>query len=243
MDILGRIREPSESLGILPLTRQDADDRIRIVLVMGGVLLENSYVYIVFSSTPYRIGRMIRRVTRERYNHVSIALDEELTQMYGFARRYYRTPLYGGFVKESTSRYCFEGKTTDIRLCRLPVSAQQYRQLSERLDAIYEQREHYLYNYLTVLSSPFRRRFPVQDAYICTEFCAEVLHGLGQPVDPEKYYSVGQLESLLERYTVYTGPIPHTAPYDTEYYADKPIPHPVLTSMRCFFALFPRPKR
>jgi hypothetical protein len=67
--------------------------------------MQTQYVYIVFSSTPYRIGKFIRRLTREAYNHVSIALDPDLTKMYGFARRYYRTPFYGGFVRESLSRY------------------------------------------------------------------------------------------------------------------------------------------
>lgn len=200
----------------------------------------DKYVYVVFSSTPYRIGQFIRKVTREPYNHVSIALDENLTEMYGFARRYYRTPLYGGFVRESTSRYRFDGKVTQIRLCRIPVTEEQYRQLSDRLTTMYEQREQYLYNYLTMVSALFRKLIPAKDAYICVEFGVRVLHDIGLPVDPKKYYTVGGLEALLRPYAVYTGPIPDSTPYDEAYYANHPVPHPFLTSLRCILALFPR---
>ena len=87
--------------------------------------MEKQHIYVVFSSTPYKMGKFIRAMTRESYNHVSIALDESLSQMYSFSRRYYRTPLYGGFVHESRSRYHVNGDATRICLCALPVTSQQ----------------------------------------------------------------------------------------------------------------------
>lgn len=200
----------------------------------------DAYLYIVISSTPYRMGKAIRRFTREPYNHVSISLDPELTQMYGFARRYFHTPFYGGFVRESTSRYRFDGQAATIRLCRIPVTGQQYQQVKTRLETMYGEKERYLYNYFSALAALFRRRLRVQDSYTCIEFATEVLWELGLPVDPEKYYSVGDLEALLRPYAVYTGAIPDTADYDAAYYGKKPVPHPVLASLRSFFALFPR---
>lgn len=202
--------------------------------------MENRYLYIVFSSTPYRVGKMIRKFTREAYNHVSIALDGDLNQMYGFARRYYHTPLYGGFVKESTSRYHFNGQTAQVRICRLPVTGAQYQQISTRLHTMHAQKEQYLYNYLSVFVAPFRRLVPVKNAYICVEFCARLLQEISFPVERRKYYSVGDLEALLRPYAVYSGPIPDTHGLDEAYYAEKPIPHPIWTSLRSFLALFPR---
>ena len=61
---------------------------------------ETEYLYVVFSATPYRMGKLIRFVTREPYNHVAISTEASLTRMYSFARRFYRTPFYGGFVTE-----------------------------------------------------------------------------------------------------------------------------------------------
>ena len=202
--------------------------------------MENSYVYIVFSSTPYRMGKFIRKFTGEFYNHASIALDEDLTQMYGFARRYYRTPFYGGFVRESLSRYYVGGKATDIRICRLAVNDAQYRKLKHLLEQMYADRQEYLYNHLSAAAAVFHRPVKAKDAYTCIEFCVHILHDLGIDLDPDKYYTVGQVEQLLRPYAIYTGPMPTSDEYDAEYYASKPVPHPSITTLRAIFALFRR---
>jgi len=98
-------------------------------------------IYVVFSATPYLIGKAIRHVTGQTYNHVSIALDENLAQMYGFARRFYRTPLYGGFVKETLSRYQVNGKATQICVCKLPVTEDQYNALAARLNIMFSDKK------------------------------------------------------------------------------------------------------
>lgn len=186
--------------------------------------MEQKNIYIVFSSTPYKIGKFIRRFTGEEYNHVSIALDEGLREMYSFARRHFRTPLYGGFVKESLSRHHVFGQATQIQVCKLTVTGEQYDALAARLRAMYEDRERYLYNHFSVLSTPFRKLIKVKDCYICVEFAAEILQQLGLAADPEKYYSVGDLQKILSEQVVYTGPVPETDTYDEEYFAPKPVP-------------------
>lgn len=201
--------------------------------------MERKYLYIIFSSTPYRIGKLIRGFTGETYNHASLSLDESLQPMYGFSRRFYRTPFYGGFVQESLSRYHANGAVSQFKVCKLPITQRQYEQFSHKLQAMYQRREHYLYNHLSVVSAPFGKLIPVKDAYICVEFCVHMLHQAGVDLDPRKYYSVGQLAQLLDPYTVYTGPAP-IGEYDPDYYQAKPVPHPCLTSLRNIAALFPR---
>ncbi len=198
------------------------------------------HIYIVFSSSPYRIGKLIRRATGEEYNHVSIALDEGLTRMYSFARRYYRTPFLGGFVKESLSRYHVNGKATQIRMCRLEVNDQQYSALEHKLEEMYANREHYLYNHLSAITALFHKAVSLRDAYTCVEFAVPILRDLGVTVAPSKYYTVGDLAKLLSGNVVYTGPIFEAAESDGEYFAKKPVPHPILASLSGFLALFKR---
>lgn len=198
------------------------------------------YIYIVFSSTPYRIGKLIRRVTGDTYNHVSIALDERLTRMYSFARRYYRTPFLGGFVKEALSRYHVNGEATQIRMCRLEMTDKQYSALERKLEEMYADREHYLYNHLSAITALFRKTVRLRDAYTCVEFAVPILQDLGVAVEPGRYYTVGDLEKLLSENVIYTGPIFETAELDEEYYARKPVAHPILASLSGFFALFKR---
>ena len=197
------------------------------------------YIYIVFSSTPNRVGRIVRKVTGETYNHVSIALDENLSRMYGFARRYYHTPLYGGFVRESLSRYQQNGQVARISICRLPVSEQQYTTLEEQLSHMYKNRQHYLYNHLSALSAMAHRRISARDAYTCIEFCVKILYQLGIDVDPKKYYTVCDIKNLLNNYCIYTGPVP-VGDYDADFYQTNPVPFPVFSTLRDMFKLLPR---
>lgn len=196
------------------------------------------HVYIVFSSTPYRIGKAIRSITREKYNHVSISLDRELTQMYSFARRFYRTPFYGGFVKESKARYHLKGVPSKIKICRLPVSQEVYDALDNRLADMYLRKEQFLYNHLSILTVPFHRLLPVKDAYICSEFVVQQLSLLGMPLNSRKYYSVGALDKLLDEYTVYTGNALPAENEDAEFFHAHPVPH--FTTIRTFRRLLHR---
>lgn len=202
--------------------------------------MEKQHIYVVFSSTPYKMGKFIRAMTRESYNHVSIALDESLSQMYSFSRRYNRTPFYGGFVQESISRYHREGYTAQIKICRLPVTPTQYEALESRLTDLFVQKDRYLYNHLSASTALLHKPVKVRDAYTCVEFCVETLHACGFDFEPGDYYSVGDLEKQLRRFAVYTGPAPETDIYDADFYAKRPIKLPIHKTLRDFLRLFYR---
>ena len=160
--------------------------------------------------------------------------------MYGFARRYYRTPLYGGFVRESLSRYHVNGKETTVNVYRLPVTGQQYEALETMLTDMEQNRQHYLYNHLSALSALVHKNVRVRDAYTCVEFCIRILKFLGLAVDPKKHYSVSDIEKLLQDYISYTGPMPTNGEFDQAYYAKKPVPCPTLTTVYNLVKLLPR---
>lgn len=197
------------------------------------------YIYVVFSSTPYRIGKTIRQITREPFNHVSIALDPHREQMYSFARRYYRLPLWGGFVREFPSRFLVKGKPTHFKVCRLPVSPEQYNQIKEQLERMFRHKERYLYNHLSVLASPFRRVIPLRDAYTCVEFCTACLQALGYPFQTGRYYSVGDLEEALSPYAIV---LEYAQPIDSkdDFFRKQPVKHPLWVTVRDMAVLLSR---
>ncbi len=202
--------------------------------------MEEKYLYIIFSSVPTKIGKFIRFVTRHPYNHISISLDAELNTMFSFARRYYRTPLYGGFVRESVSRYHIKGNPAQMQICQIPITQSQYRMLSKELYSMLDNSEQYLYNHLSVLTSLLRKSVRLKDAYMCVEFVAEVLSRVGIDIAPNAYHSVADLEKILRKYITYTGPAPNTEIYDTRYYSQKPLPHPWIATATAFIKLFHR---
>lgn len=58
-------------------------------------------LYIVLSQTGTMLSRILKFITGAEYNHSSISLSADLTQMYSFGRRNPYNPFLGGFVKES----------------------------------------------------------------------------------------------------------------------------------------------
>ena len=202
--------------------------------------MKEQFLYIVFSSTPCRMGAFIRRCTGNDFNHVSIGLDRTLEPLYSFARRYYHTPFYGGFVRETLSRYCIHGQAATIRVFRLPVTQDQASALDRKFAQMLTNQDTYLYNYLSALAVPFKKTVPLSNAYTCIEFCVHILHSIGLPLMPGSFYSLRDLETLLHPYELYTGLAPTPKSYDSSYYAAKPLLHPLCSSANAFFKLFKR---
>ena len=194
-------------------------------------------VYVVMSATLGKMGIAIRWATRARFNHVSIACREDLRDMVSFARRYYRTPLYGGFVTEKPCRYHHNGVTADIRLYRLPLTQSQWQTLDTLLQGKRDHAERYLYNHLSALTAPLHIKIRVRDAFTCAEFAVKVLSALGFDFDPHKFYTLGAIARRLEPYHFYSGPFPVENEPDSSFFAPAPVPHPLLATSRSFLTL------
>lgn len=202
--------------------------------------MEEKYLYVVFSSTPNRLGGFIRRVTGAVYNHASISLDPKLQTMYGFARRYYRTPFYGGFVLETPARYQVKGVNSRVEVYRVPISPENYCALKNRLEDMYRSKEQYLYNHFSAWLFPLGWRIPAKDAYICVEFCIETLQMANVAFDPKKHYKIDDLRTVLMSYKFYQGEMPQNGSADEVYFSKKPLPHPIYSSLCSIAALLPR---
>lgn len=199
---------------------------------------EQKYLYVLFSATPYRIGQCIRLVTGEPYNHVSIATGEDLTSIYSFARRYYHTPFYGGFVSEDPCRYRHNGKTANVRLYRLPLSSKQWQLLQDMLEDMRQHADRYLYNHLSAMVAPLHLKIRVRKAFTCAEFTVNVLSRLGFDFDTNRFYTIGDIAERLSAYHIYTGIFPGNAGKDTSFFHPHPVPHPLIASTRDLLRLF-----
>lgn len=201
-------------------------------------MAEQKYLYILFSATPYRMGRFIRFVTGEHYNHVAIGTEESLKELYAFARRYYHTPFYGGFVTEKPCRYVHNGVTADIRLCRLPLTTRQWTQLQDMLETMRSRPDKYLYNHLSALTAPLHRKVRVRDAFTCAEFTVSILSRLGFDFDANRFYTIGDIVRRLESYHIYTGDFPASGGSDPGYFQPQSMPHTLALSARDLLRLF-----
>ncbi len=169
-------------------------------------------VYIVFSATPTGMGRLIRRATRNRYNHVSLSLSRDIRRMYSFARLYRTIPLYGGFVAESILRYQSFAGAARVKICRVEVPEPQLTYLRNYLARLWNEREEYIYNTPAALASLVHLRPAISKAHTCVTFVQELLARYGLAgVTEHDAPSVRALERRLAPCVIYEGPAPASA--------------------------------
>ncbi len=162
-------------------------------------------IYIVFSATPYKMGRMIRTILRNQYNHVALAFDEDLSTMYSFARFHVNVPLYGGFVEESLRRHFNAGRASRIKVCRLELGEENYAQLRAFVSTMESGADRYIYNIYSAIFTPLHVRCLIRDSYTCAEFVGDALSIAGLELPRGKFHSLTRTERILSPYVIYEG--------------------------------------
>ena len=168
----------------------------------------DTFIYVILTRTHTRIGKMIRCCTNSEFNHVSISLDSDMIEMYSFARLSAKNPFVGGMVKENPHRFSL-GKSgeVNVKIYRIPVTKEQYEQISTFVYDTYTDDEKYYYNLIGVFNVLFKSNLQVYKTYICTEFVSEVFKqgGIGLLEKRCNTVSLNDFESNLEPYIFYEG--------------------------------------
>ena len=165
-------------------------------------------VYVAFLTTPTRIGKTIRYITKNKYSHVSLSFDENLGKMYSFARYCVNSPLVAGFVEESALRYYYNNDDeVPVKICKIPLSPQKHALVKEYIEGIQKDSDQYIYNYFALASALLRKKILVDKSYTCLEFVYSVLYycGVEDGLDFYSFYTISDLEKLLEKYVVHEG--------------------------------------
>ena len=149
------------------------------IYLIGEDSFMQKFIYIIISKTPTRFGSLVRKCAKQSYNHASIALDEDLTQIYAFARTKHNAPLMGGLVRESLDRFTLRrDKSVPVMVFKIPVTQEQYNYISSLIDEMLYNKK-YVYNLFSVFLYPIFKGFTVKNAFSCIEFVAYVLQYLG----------------------------------------------------------------
>ncbi len=155
--------------------------------------------YIVFSRTNTGIGKLIRKVTFNKYNHTSLCLDGKFYQLVSFARKHINDPIQGGFVIETPVRYLTDGADITVKVCKINEDVFPLKGMLNRLNDIRSDESSYIYNTVGAIVSPFKIKFSPYRTFTCVEFVAYVL-GI-----KDKIISVKQLEKIFDNNKVYEG--------------------------------------
>lgn len=155
-------------------------------------------IFIIFLSTNTYMGKGIRFFTRNRYSHVTISMEHDLSRMYSFARYHINSPILGGFVTEHPLRYLYDNQDVSVKICRIRVGLEEYERIRSEINHFLTHRENMIYNTPNALLSLFGRQLEVKDMFTCLEFVTYLLRYSG-------ILTLRELERRLEQQVIYSG--------------------------------------
>lgn len=145
-------------------------------------------VYIVLTQTQTYPARVIHLYTNEPYAHASIAFDEELDEMYSFARRGIWNPFNAGFIEEDINNGIFaKFRSTTCNIYRLKITEEQYIKLREEIEVFRKNKDDYSYNFLGLVAVALNIPVKNKQRYFCSQFVAYVLEQSGIKIFNKNY--------------------------------------------------------
>lgn len=131
-------------------------------------------IYILFTDTGTIFTKLIKMYTKKSYNHVSIAFDEQLQDIFSFGRKKHYNPFIGGFVREEVSIGLF--KKAACKIYRITVSEIEHQQMLNKVKQIEAEKEAYRYNFLGLIAILVNFDLKRNNAFFCSQFVATILN-------------------------------------------------------------------
>ena len=169
-------------------------------------------IYIILTHTGTILSRTIKLFTKNKYTHVSIALDANMDEMYSFGRLNPYNPFIGGFVKEGINVGTFKRfKNTLSRVYSLEIANEEYQKVKEIINEMYINKKIYKFNIGGLVFALFHKRRTRKNKFYCSEFVRYLLEnsniqmeGISNVIKPEDFKKLEMLhleyEGLLRLY-------------------------------------------
>jgi hypothetical protein len=145
-------------------------------------------VYVLLTDTGTVLTKIIKLYTKKPHNHASIALDDELWDVYSFGRKRPRNPFLAGFVRENIRGGIFRNADCAIYCCT--ISEKQFETICQKIREIEENKRDYRYNLLGLFAVMFNMEFDRKNAFFCSHFVAALLEESGIEINKQKPLSL-----------------------------------------------------
>lgn len=137
-------------------------------------------------------GRFICGISRNRYSHASISIDENEEIFYSFNMK--------GFVIEKPKRKIPKKRRPGSVCIRMQVPNDTYELIEKEINRFLESKQQYAYARLGVVLCLLHIPYKFENRYFCSQFVAEILSRAGavELKKKESLYLPGQLLDGME---------------------------------------------
>ena len=162
-------------------------------------------IYIILTHTGTILSKIIKNYTKDEFSHASIALDNNLKEMYSFGRLHPYNPFWGGFVHEGIGFGTFKRfKKTVCRIYALDVTEEQYNKVKEIIEYIKKSKQLHNFNVIGLFAIGFNKRVSFKNSFYCAEFVKYVLdksnikNNLPEMIKPEDFKYIQNADEVYE---------------------------------------------
>ncbi|WP_174615011.1 hypothetical protein [Virgibacillus ihumii] len=131
-------------------------------------------IYFLFTDTGTCLSKVINYVTKQSLNHVSLAFDPDLQQVYSFGRKKPHNPFIGGFVREDIRSDFLRNAACAVY--SFNVSEKEVALIQKRIAEIELRKTNYKYNFIGLFGILLQVEINRSNALFCSQFVATVLH-------------------------------------------------------------------
>ena len=169
------------------------------------------YIYIVLSQTVSVVGKVLRKVMRNDYAHISVSFNQSLSPMYSFSRIDVENPFVGGPAQEELRDYFLGKSNAEIKMkvfC-IPVTQEQIDEIGQLISKVFTDDEEYYYNILEPLNNFKAKPITCYKTFVCSTFVAEILSltDIGKIQTKKSFISPQAIGEKINQYKIYDGEI------------------------------------
>ena len=139
--------------------------------------MKDKSIYIILMNTGTLLSKTIRFITRYKYSHVVLSLDDSYKKLYSFGRKTAFNFLNAGFVTYGIDSKFFRiYKNTECIVYEVKVDCNEFAKLNKLLDYYESTKTEYKYDIKGLLFRYFGIKLKQRENYyVCSQFVAKVL--------------------------------------------------------------------
>ncbi|MBQ9279721.1 MAG: hypothetical protein IJ215_01560 [Clostridia bacterium] len=136
-------------------------------------------IFIILTQSGTGISKILKFVTKDKYNHSSICLNDDFQTFYSFGRKNPYFILPGGFIIENAFTNVFARfSSIPCMILEKEVSEEQYTKIQQIIHEFSINKNNYSYAVLTLFFADTKLSFTNKNKFFCSQFVAKILNDI-----------------------------------------------------------------
>ena len=143
-------------------------------------------IYVLLTKTGTVPSKIIGKLSRARFSHASLSIDNEFTDMFSFGRKGMKV-FPGGFAKENLrTRVLKKYENCPCEVISMEVTDENYENIKNKARYFSDNKDLFGYSYIGIFACWCRIKLKFKNRYFCSQCVSEILKAgnVQLPYDP-----------------------------------------------------------